>query len=192
MVSFDFILGSTTGISVYDFFFNDLWRNSHFWRYTTIFAIFLIIFYKRKYETLEKTIQNVEHDKNLIRKALLSFSEINLRELINDLLNNNQYSEVHLLKLKELQNFLEESEKDILKQNLKKAVNNLKPIISNMTDFMEKEFDKSPVRGFRRFKTEEETVEAESFEYNDKIFIISNEFELKFLNFMHEIKKEFI
>jgi hypothetical protein len=188
----DLLLCPATGITAYDFLVNNVWGNVTFWRYTAIIAIVFMIACKRKVLYYENQNKYLEIDKNIIRKAIFIFSELNLKELMNDLLHNNYYNESQFNKLKEFENYLNETENDFLSMNLKKAVGELKPMLNSMIDFLEKDFVKSTVKGVLKFKADSNQDLVDEFEFQDKTFVISSEFESKYLNFMHEVKKEFI
>lgn len=183
------ILCSSSGVIAYDFLFNNLWDNAYYWRYVTIISIFLMIVYKRKVAFYENLNKKQEHDKNIIRKALLVFSEIDLKELVNELLNNDYYTENQIKKLKEFENYLKETENDFISENLKKSVKDIKPVITRSVEFFENNFIKGVEKGTYKFKKDSS---SEEFEFHDKIFNISSELESKYLNFMLDIKKEFI
>jgi len=185
------LLSSINGDVVYGLFDN-LWDKAYYWRYITIISIFLMVIYKRKLASFEKQFKQSENDKKIIRKAVFVFSELNLKELTENLINNNGYSETQLKNLKEFEKYLNETGHNLLSENLKKAVENLKLPLNNALNFLEKYFIKNEEKGFLILNMNLKKDSVDEFEFQDKILKEIIAFESKYMSFMQEIKDEFI
>jgi len=186
------ILLTTNTANAYDFLFNNLWDNAYYWRYTTIIAIFLMVVYKRKVSFYEKCCKRLENDKNIVRKALFLYSEVNLKELMKNIINNNCYSNDQINNLKEFEKYLHETENKLVSENLKKAVEEVMLTLNNSINFLGKYFIKDTENDFFKLKTDSNMDSVDEFELQDKILTVITTFESKYFNFVKEIKNEFI
>lgn len=183
---------ATSAANPLDFVFNNLWSNAYYWRYTTIIAIFLMVVYKRKLSYYEKLTKRLENDKNIVRKALFTYSEMNLKELMKNLINNNCYSVAQINNLKEFEKYLHETENNLVSENLKKAVSEVKLTLNNAIEFLGRYFTKDTEVDLFKIKTDSRMDSEDEFAFQDKIFTVVTAFESKYFNFVNEIKNEFI
>ena len=188
----DITLLATSGVNSYDFLFNNLWDNAYYWRYTTIIAIFLMVVYKRKVSFYEKCCKKLENDKNIVRKALFIYSEVNLKELMKNLINNNCYSNDQINNLKEFEKYLHETENKFISENLKKAVQDVKLTLNNSINLLGKYFIKDSEKDFFKLKINSDMDSVDEFEFQDKILKVVIAFESKYISFIQEVKNEFI
>ncbi|OGH98084.1 MAG: hypothetical protein A2039_07750 [Candidatus Melainabacteria bacterium GWA2_34_9] len=188
----DMVLCSTNGAGMFDFLFNNLWDNAYYWRYTTIIAIFLMVVYKRKVSFYEKHNKRLENDKKISRKAIFTFSEIDLKELMKNLIGNNCYYENQLKKLKDFENYLNETGNNLISENLKKSVEELKLALKNANDCLGRYFIKDIEQNFFKFKKDPSMDSVDEFEFQNKILTIVTAFESKYSSFMQEVKNEFM
>lgn len=188
----DIILLTSSVANSYDFLFDNLWEKAYYWRYITITTIFLMIIYKRKFAYYDKLNKQLENDKIIIRKALFTFSEMDLKELMKNLISNNCYSATQFNNLKELKKHLNESESKLLSENLQKAAGELKSSLITSIDFLEKYFTNMEDKSFFKLKTTFNMDTVDEFEIQDKIFSVLTAFESQYFSFCHAIKKEFI
>ena len=188
----DMVLCSSNGAGMFDFLFNNLWDNAYYWRYTTIIAIFLMVVYKRKVSFFEQLTKRLENDKNIIRKALFLYSDVNLKELMKNLINNNCYSNDQINKLNEFEKYLQETEDNLVSENLKKAVKDVKLTLNNSINLLGKYFIKYNENDFFKLKTNSDMDSVDEFEFQDKILKVVIAFESKYISFIQEVKNEFI
>jgi len=185
-------LSSVNGTAVYGFLFDNIWDKAYYWRYVTIISIFLMVIYKRKLAYFEKQFKQLENDKKIVRKALFVFSELNLKELMKNLINNNSYSETQIRNLKEFEKYLNETGHNILSENLRKSIENLKSPLNNTLEFLGKYFTKDEEKGFLTLNVNSNMDSVDEFEFQDRILKEVTAFESKYMSFVQEVKNEFI
>ncbi len=183
----------TSGLdSSYSFLFDNLWEKAYYWRYITIISIFLMIIYKRKVSFYEKFAKQLENDKKIIRRAIFTYSEIHLKELMKSFINNNGYSSEQQNKLKDFNQYIKETEEKLISENLRRSSGELKVALNNVLETLEQYFVKDGNKDCFILQIDPSIDQVQKAEMQDKISSVLTTFESQYFNFLHEIKKEFI
>jgi len=186
------ILSSIDANAVHGFLYEGLWEKAFFWRYTTIVAIFLMIIYKRKMSHFENLFKQLDNDKKIVRKAFFIFSEVKMKDLMKNLINNNAYSAEQLDDLQELKVHLEQSIGNILNENLKKSAGELKVALVTGLQLLDEYFTLQTEEKIYKLKVDSKMDSVDEFELQDKVLMVITAFESKYFNFVQEVKDEFI
>jgi len=151
-----------------------------------------MIVYKRKMNHFENIFKQLDNDKKIVRKAFFIFSEVKMKELMKNLINNNSYSVEQIEDLEELKIHLEQTTGNILNENLKKSAGELKTALVTGLQLLDEYFTLNKEEKNYKLKFDSKMDSVDEFELQDKVLMVITAFESKYFNFVQEVKDEFI
>lgn len=122
----------------YVVYVENVWNNADVWRTISMFAILLLILYKKKIRLFTSKEEKLEHDKNIFINSDLIMTENFLKEFLIELSINESYNKSKYQKISDFCNFFENN--SYINSSLNESIKSFCEMLRELQEFLIKHF----------------------------------------------------
>lgn len=173
----------------YSLYIDNIWDNVYVWRYISMFAILLLIFYKKKIRFFRSKEERVESDRSVFINSDLVMTENLLKEFLIELSINETFHKSRYEKVKNFCDYFEQEENKYLNNTIKDSIQNFRINLDTLLKFLDEHFSEIHIpEAYRLYPDLKHDPYFNYIDFQEQLYKLCKEAEISYSNYRLSVK----